>query len=326
MDKQIEDFAMHMDVERNLSPNTRKNYLADVKQFKQFLDANNISVKRSDTDDLIDIDYMAIRAFLGSLYREKLKKITISRKVSALRTFFDYLKRKGKLKTNPAKMVQTPKTEKFVPAFLSVDEMFTILDAKGRPDAVNVRDRAIVELFYSSGVRLSELAGLNMRDINYEQGLMKVRGKGKKERIVPVGDKAVAAVRAYLEKRSEISKVNVINDYDGPIFINRKGTRLSTRGVARILDKLVLASGLGRKISPHMLRHSFATHMLEAGADLRAIQEFLGHESLSTTQKYTSVSVGRLLEVYDKAHPKAGGNVLKKDESKPAGENSNKGK
>jgi len=311
-----------MDVERNLSPNTRKNYLADVRQFKQFLDANNISAKKVDTDNMIDIDYMVIRAFLGSLYRERLKKITISRKVSALRTFFDYLHRKGKLKINPAVMVQTPKTEKYIPAFLSVDEMFTVLDAKGRLDAIGIRDKAIVELFYSSGVRLSELVGLNMRDIDYEQGLMKVRGKGKKERIVPIGDKAIAAVRAYLEKKCEISRKNVINDYNGPIFVNNKGARLSTRSVARILDKLVLASGLGRKISPHTLRHTFATHMLEAGADLRSIQEFLGHESLSTTQKYTSVSVGRLMEVYDKAHPKAGRDILKKDGAHPAGENS----
>ncbi len=315
-----------MDIERNLSPNTRKNYLADVRQFKQFLDSNNISAKRIDADNMIDIDYMVIRAFLGSLYREKLKKITISRKVSALRTFFDYLQRKGKLKVNPARMVQTPKTEKYIPAFLSVDEMFTVLNAKGRSDAIGIRDKAIIELFYSSGIRLSELVGLDMRDIDYNQGLMKVRGKGKKERIVPVGDQAIVAVRAYLERRCEISRTNVKNDYDGPIFINREGTRLSTRGVARILDKLVLSSGLGRKISPHMLRHTFATHMMDAGADLRAIQEFLGHESLSTTQKYTSVSVGRLLEVYDKAHPKAGHDNSEKREVHPAGENFIKGK
>ena len=322
MEKEIEDFGIHMDIERNLSPNTRKNYLADVRQFKQFLDTNNISAKRNDANNIIDIDYMVIRAFLGSLYRERLKKITISRKVSALRTFFDYLLRKGKLKVNPARMVQTPKMEKYIPAFLSVDEMFTVLNAKGRSDAIGIRDRAIIELFYSSGVRLSELVGLNMRDIDYDQGLMKVRGKGKKERIVPVGDQAILAVRAYLEKRCEISRINVKNDYDGPIFINRGGTRLSTRGVARILDKLVLSSGLGRKISPHTLRHTFATHMMEAGADLRAIQEFLGHESLSTTQKYTSVSVGRLLEVYDKAHPKAGRDNSEKREVQPAGKNS----
>jgi len=314
MEKEIANFGLHMDVERNLSPNTRKNYLADVRQFKAFLDANNISAKLDDTGSMIDIDHMVIRAFLGSLYRERLKKVTISRKVSALRTFFNYLERKGKIKVNPGQMVQAPKIEKYVPAFLSVEEMFSLLDSKSPTDAFGLRDMAIVELFYSSGIRLSELAGLNRSDVDYSLGLMKIRGKGKKERMVPVGDKAVVALKTYLEKINEISPGNIKNSSDEPIFINRAGARLSTRSVARILDKLVLASGLGKKISPHMLRHTFATHMMEAGADLRAIQEFLGHESLSTTQKYMSVTVGRLLEVYDKAHPKARGDKPEKEE------------
>lgn len=294
-----------MEIERNLSPHTKRNYLADVRQFKLFLDANTISIKKNDKDDEINIDYMVIRAFLGSLYRERLKKVTIARKVTALRTFFDYLQRKGKIKVNPAQMVQAPKSEKYIPVFLSVDEMFNLLDAKSSPNAVGLRDKAMIELFYSSGIRLSELVGLNMGDIDFHQGLMKVRGKGKKERIVPVGVQAMAAINIYLDKRCEISKRNVENGSEEPTFISSKGSRLSTRSVARILDKLVKLSGLGRKISPHTLRHTFATHMMESGADLRAIQEFLGHESLSTTQKYTSVSVGRLLEIYDKAHPKA---------------------
>jgi len=305
MEKEIENFGIYMEIERNLSPHTKRNYLADVRQFKLFLDAHAISVKQNDTNEEIAIDYMVIRAFLGSLYRERLKKVTIARKVTALRTFFDYLQRKGKIKVNPAQMVQAPKSEKYIPVFLSVDEMVCLLDAKGTPSAVGLRDKAIVELFYSSGIRLSELVGLNMEDIDFHQGVMKVRGKGKKERIVPVGVQAITAMTAYLEKRHEILKRNVENGLEGPIFISSRGSRLSTRSVARILDKLVILSGLGRKVSPHMLRHTFATHMMESGADLRAIQEFLGHESLSTTQKYTSVSVGRLLEIYDKAHPKA---------------------
>ena len=307
MEKEIADFGLHLDVERNLSPHTRKNYLVDLRQFKAFLDANNISARLDDAYNAIEIDHMVIRAFLGSLYRERLKKVTISRKVTALRTFFNYLERKGIMKVNPGQMVQAPKIEKYVPAFLSVEEMFSLLNSKSPTDAFGLRDMAILELFYSSGIRLSELAGLNRSDVDYSLGLMKIRGKGKKERMVPIGDKAVVALRAYLEKRNEFPPGNIKNSSDKSIFINRAGTRLSTRSVARILDKLVLESGLGRKISPHMLRHSFATHMMEAGADLRAIQEFLGHESLSTTQKYMSVSVGRLLEVYDKAHPKARG-------------------
>ena len=314
MEREIASFGIHMEVERNLSPNTIKNYIADVRQFKAFLDANSISAKLDDTASMIDIDHMVIRAFLGSLYREKLKKVTISRKVTALRTFFNYLERKGKIKVNPGQMVQGPKIEKYVPAFLSVEEMFSLLDSKGPTDAIGLRDRAIVELFYSSGIRLSELAGLNRNDVDYSLGLMKIRGKGKKERMVPVGDKAVVALNTYLEKRNEISPGNIKKSSDEPIFINRAGARLSTRSVARILDKLALASGLGKKISPHLLRHTFATHMMEAGADLRAIQEFLGHESLSTTQKYMSVTVGRLLEVYDKAHPKARGDKPEKEE------------
>ncbi|MCX5843538.1 MAG: tyrosine recombinase XerC [Deltaproteobacteria bacterium] len=305
MEKEIENFGIYMEIERNLSPHTKKNYLADVRQFKLFLDAQAISLTHNDTNEEIAIDYMVIRAFLGSLYRERIKKVTIARKVTALRTFFDYLQRKGKIKVNPARMVQAPKSEKYIPVFLSVDEMVCLLDAKGTPSAVGLRDKAIVELFYSSGIRLSELVGLNMEDIDFHQGVMKVRGKGKKERIVPVGVQAITAMTAYLEKRHEILKRNVENGLEGPIFISSRGSRLSTRSVARILDKLVILSGLGRKVSPHMLRHTFATHMMESGADLRAIQEFLGHESLSTTQKYTSVTVGRLLEIYDKAHPKA---------------------
>ncbi len=305
MEKEIENFGIYMEIERNFSPHTKRNYLADVRQFKSFLDAQAISLTHNDKNEEIAIDYMVIRAFLGSLYRERIKKVTIARKVTALRTFFEYLQREGKIKVNPARMVQAPKSEKYIPVFLSVDEMVCLLDAKGTPNAVGLRDKAIVELFYSSGIRLSELVGLNMEDIDFHQGLMKVRGKGKKERIVPVGDQAITAMTAYLEKRHGILKRNVENGIEGPIFISSRGSRLSTRSVARILDKLVILSGLGRKVSPHMLRHTFATHMMESGADLRAIQEFLGHESLSTTQKYTSVSVGRLLEIYDKAHPKA---------------------
>jgi integrase/recombinase XerC len=326
MEKEIDDFGVHMEVERNLSPNTKKNYLADIRQFKKFLDVNSISAKKDDSGDLIDIDHIVIRAYLGSLHREGLKKVTISRKITAIRTFFNYLLRKGRMKVNTAQMVQSPKIEKYIPVFLSVDEMVTLFNAKNLTNEIDLRDRAIIEIFYSSGIRLSELVGLNMGDIDYNQGLMKIRGKGKKERIVPVGDQAIAAINMYIEKKHHISFSNSENRSDEPIFINREGTRLSSRSVARILDKLVLSSGLGRKISPHTLRHTFATHMMEAGADLRSIQEFLGHESLSTTQKYTSVSVGRLLDVYDKAHPKSRMNKTMKNDIPAAEENSHKNK
>jgi len=322
MEKEIDNFGVHMEVERNLSLNTKKNYLADIRQFKKFLDENKISANKDDTEDMIDIDHIVIRAYLGSLHREGLKKITISRKIAAIRTFFNYLLRKGKMKVNTAQMVQSPKTEKYIPVFLSVDEMATLFNAKNLTELTDLRDRAIIEIFYSSGIRLSELVGLNRGDIDDNQGLMKIRGKGKKERIVPLGDKAIDAIHMYIEKRGDISFRKSENCFDEPIFVNKMGTRLSTRGVARILDKVVLSSGLGRKISPHKLRHTFATHMMEAGADLRSIQEFLGHESLSTTQKYTSVSVGRLLEVYDKAHPKSRANKTVKNDITPAEDDS----
>jgi integrase/recombinase XerC len=304
LEQAIKKFKFHMEIERNLTPNTRKNYLIDIKQFQEFLAENYPSSARPEPGAMVQIDHMMIRAFLGSLYRGKRKKVTISRKVTALKTFFNYLLREGIVKINPAEMVQAPKAEKHIPAFLSVDEMLALLKTKINPDETGLRDVAIIELFYSSGIRLSELAGLDIGDFDFSRGLIKVRGKGMKERVVPVGDPALVAVRAYLECRKDAFK----DEYGGsmyPVFVGRKGARLTTRTVARILDRLVLVSGLNRKISPHVLRHTFATHMMEAGADLRAIQELLGHESLSTTQKYTSVSVGRLLEIYDKAHPKA---------------------
>jgi len=313
MEKAIRDFARHMEIERNLSPHTRKNYLTDLRQFKAFLDTNHITAGKAcpdagrDGDEgLSGVDHMVIRSFLGSLYRAKVKKVTISRKVAALRSFFKYLLREGKIKVNPAQLVQGPPSDRYIPSFLSVDEMFALLAVPFKPDGFGLRDRAIIELFYSSGIRLSELTGLNLRDIDFDRRLMRIRGKGKKERIVPVGEPAIKAMRDYLERRGELLRSGK-DGLEVPIFINRGGNRLSTRSVARILDKYVLLSGINRKISPHTLRHTFATHLMDAGADLRAIQELLGHESLSTTQKYTSVSVSRLMEVYDKAHPKARG-------------------
>jgi integrase/recombinase XerC len=301
LEQAIKKFAIHMEVERNLTPNTRINYLIDIGQFREFLMKNYASALDSGTDSLANIDHIMVRAFLGSLYREKRKKVTIARKVTALKTFFKYLLREGMVKNSPAEMIRSPQVEKYIPAFLSVDEMMALLKTEGTADAAAFRDRAILELFYSSGIRLSELVGLNVGDIDFSQGLMKVRGKGRKERIVPVGDPAIGALREYIDSRREVPGTY----RDGPVFVNKKGARISTRTVARILNKMVIMSGLNKKVSPHVLRHTFATHMMEAGADLRAIQEFLGHESLSTTQKYTSVSVGRLLEVYDNAHPKA---------------------
>ena len=192
-----------------------------------------------------------------------------------------------------------------MPTFLSVDETFQLLDAQGDNSISGLRDHAMLELFYSSGLRLSELAGLNVTDFDFGQTLVKLRGKGKKERIVPVGKPALQAIEDYIKKTAEARKKYEDNIFKNPLFLNARGERITARSIARIVDASTVKSGIGRKISPHALRHSFATHLLNAGADLRSIQELLGHESLSTTQKYTAVNINRMMEVYDKAHPRA---------------------
>ena len=307
MENAIRDFGTHIEVERNLSPHTKRNYLNDLRQFQNFLLSTNISVKKKGNDRLVHIDQMTIRAFLAYLYRQKVKKVTISRKIASLRAFFKYLLREGKVKNNPAEMVQLPKIDKYLPTFLSVDEVFSLVDTEFKPDVFGLRDKAIIELCYSSGIRVGELAGLNVDDIDWTSSLAKIRGKGKKERIVPVGGPALEALKIYIKKRDELRKRNLATDIDAPLFLNRFGTRITTRSIGRLLDKYVLLSGINRKIGPHALRHTFATHLMDEGADMRVIQELLGHESLSTTQKYTSMSVSKLLEVYDNAHPKAKG-------------------
>jgi integrase/recombinase XerC len=298
----IQDFQTYLEVERNVSSHTQKAYIADLQEFIHFLQ-NNSFVKKK--DEVINVEPEAIRAYLGYLYRQKVKKVTVNRKVSSLRTFYKYLLRNGKIKKNPANMVQAPKTEKYMPTFLSVDETFQLLNAAGEKPALDLRSRAMMELFYSSGLRLSELAGLNIMDIDFNQELVKVRGKGKKERIVPVGKTALQAVNEYLENTGELRRNIDVDVFKNPLFLNARGKRITTRSIARIVDEATARSGIGRKISPHALRHSFATHLLNAGADLRSIQELLGHKSLSTTQKYTAVNINRMMEVYDKAHPRA---------------------
>jgi len=299
------DFGAHIEIERNLSLHTKRNYLSDLRQFQNFLLENNISAGEKGNDRVIHIDQTTIRAFLAFLYRKKIKKITISRKISSLRAFFKYLLREGRVKNNPAEMIQTTKVDKYLPTFLSVDEAFSLTGTEFKDDVFGLRDKAIIELLYSSGIRVSELTGLNVDDIDWNSSLVKIRGKGKKERIIPVGGPALEALKNYVRKRDELLKKNLTNDINTPLFLNKSGTRITTRSVGRLLDKYVLLSGINKKIGPHVLRHTFATHLMDGGADLRIIQEFLGHESLSTTQKYTSTSISRLMEVYDKAHPKA---------------------
>ena len=294
-----------MEFEKNLSPYTRINYVTDLTQFRTFLESNKMAVDAEGAADLASVDHIVVRVFLGHLYRQKLQKSTVSRKISALKSFFRYLVRKGKARANPLELTHSPRLDRYIPKVLSVDEMAALLNVPYGGDAMGLRNRAIIEVFYSAGIRLGELVKLSLGDVDFARGLMKIQGKGKKERIVPVGEPALAAVRNYLARRDAPGNETPDRSPHIPLFVSRRGTRLSTRSVARIVDKAVSMSGISRRISPHALRHTFATHLLDAGADLRAIQEFLGHESLSTTQRYTTVSVSRLMEVYDKAHPKA---------------------
>ena len=299
----LADFRTFLDVERNVSEHTRVAYLADIEEFNGFLHSRD---RTSAHMTLLDVNTDTMRAYLAHLHSRKLKKVSINRKISSLRAFYKHLLRKGMIKNNPAQGVQTPKIEKYMPTFLSVDEAFELLNAAGdNNSASGLREQAMLELFYSSGLRLAELAGLDTEDVNFDAALVKVRGKGKKERIVPVGTKALEAIRRYLSATENLRKEHSLDLLSGALFLNVRGKRITTRSIARMVDTATVKSGIGRKISPHALRHSFATHLLEAGADLRSIQEMLGHESLSTTQKYTAVNINRLMEVYDQAHPRA---------------------
>lgn len=297
----VEDFGRYIKIERNLSEHTVEGYLTDLRQFQEFIAHNENTVAEKNE---IPEDTLLIRSFLVSLYRVKMSKTTVSRKIASLRSFYRYLLKEGKIELNPAELVQLPRTEKYIPVVLSVDEIQALLGVQFADDETGSRNRAIMELFYSTGIRLSELTGMNIADLRFEEGLIKVRGKGRKERIVPVGAPAINAVRNYLGRRQAGIKTD-FRAGEEPLFLNAKKGRMSPRDAARVVERAVKESGIQRKVSPHVLRHSFATHLLDAGADLRSIQEMLGHQSLSTTQKYTSVSVSRLMEVYDNAHPRA---------------------
>jgi integrase/recombinase XerC len=261
------------------------------------------------------VDRMAIRKYLSFLHRKN-KKSSMARKISTLRSFFRYLNREQMVASNPAKSISTPKVEKTLPTTLTVDEAFRLMESPKNlsekcPTAVmkdkRLRDRAILELLYSSGLRVSELVGLNSNQIDLDLGIVRVMGKGRKERIVPVGIKAVESLNAYLDERGMAKEGD-------PLFVNSLGGRLTARSVGRLIKKYSRHSGIFRKVSPHSLRHTFATHLLDAGADIREIQEMLGHSSLSTTQRYTHVSMGKLMEVYDKAHPRSFKNVGQKSQ------------
>jgi integrase/recombinase XerC len=301
----IDDYLEFLSVEKDYSKHTCRAYRHDLEEFLSFLVSETSEEKNGDTSrhriDIHEADTLTIRAFLGVLHKKN-SKSTIARKLSSIRSFFKYLVRKKIIRRNPADSVLTPKQDKRVPTYLSVDDMFRLLDSMKSETLLGVRNRAIFETLYSCGIRVSELAGMNTSDVDPENRMIRVLGKGARERWVPIGEKALNAVRTYRNRLSKKKKISA--EDDGPLFLNKNNGRLTPRSIARILDDLVRRCALFHNVSPHTLRHSFATHLLDAGADLRVVQELLGHKSLSTTQKYTHVSIDRLMATYDKAHPR----------------------
>jgi integrase/recombinase XerC len=309
----VYQFIHYLSVEKNASPHTCRCYQKDLEGFEDFLKSLGIHLSPAGEVAIEKVDRIAIRKYLSFLHRKN-KKSSIARKISTLRSFFKYLVKEQVVPFNPAKGVSTPKVEKTLPTTLTVDEAFRLMESPNRVSEKplegskekGLRDRAILELLYSSGLRVSELVGLNSNQLDLDLGIVRVMGKGRKERIVPVGVKAIEATKSYLEERGMVRG-------DGPIFVNSLGGRLTARSVGRLIKKYTRHSGIFRKVSPHSLRHTFATHLLDAGADIREIQEMLGHSSLSTTQRYTHVSMGKLMEVYDKAHPRSFKNAGRKN-------------
>ena len=300
----IAEFKKYLVGEKNASPNTVSAYLNDLAQFDAFLRETGHACDESGVQ--IDrLDRLAVRSFMGRLYEQSKSGTTMGRKLSALSSFFKFLCREGYLKTNFAKTIPIPKKVNKLPSHLSVDEMFRLLDLPQADSFSGARDRAILELFYGTGVRISELVGLSPDNFRLEQRSVKVRGKGNKERLLPLGKKTVGAIKNYLEYRTEYLRKKKPDPVPVRLFLNQRAQSISVRGVRKVMTRYIRSNHFPENISPHSLRHTFATHMLEAGADLRTIQEMLGHASLSTTQKYTHLTIDRLLETYDKAHPRA---------------------
>ena len=302
-EERLQGFAAYLEHARGYSGHTVRNYLSDLRQFFRYLE------EKEKNCPVEAVDYYAVRGFMASRFKEN-KSASLGRKLSALRTFYHYLAVEGVVQDNPAMLVSPPRGEQRLPNALNVDDVFRVVEAPGGDSFLQARDRAMLELLYGSGLRVSELVGLNTQDVRDDLRVVRVWGKGRKERIVPFGKKASGALVAYVARRSRLleEKKGKLPPGAGgadALFLNRSGGRLTTRSVARRLDFYIRKLGMQRDVSPHALRHSFATHLLEAGADLRSIQELLGHANLSTTQKYVHVNLDRLLEVYDKAHPRA---------------------
>jgi integrase/recombinase XerC len=317
MKSAVNQFLNYLRAVRNSSPHTLRNYESDLLQFLAFL-----TPPGAEPPALTEITHLLIREFVAHLHDQRLERSSIARKLAAIRSFFKFAVREGMVARNPARLVATPKLPKRIPSVMSAEDLNTFLDgvvaapppqgsprARGAAEGHNLllvkRDRAILEMLYASGLRVSELTGLNLADMDRKEMMLRVRGKGNKERIVPYGSKAEQALQAYDPVRQGILRRAKIRGDSRAVFLNHLGTRLTSRSVARVLKKYARLFNINWDLHPHSLRHAFATHLLTDGADLRAIQELLGHSSLSTTQRYTHATIRQLLEVYDKAHPRA---------------------
>lgn len=294
----INSFTNWLRVEKGYSPNTVDSYIRDLREFAAFA-GEEISGD--------DIEGRTIRGYVYTLHKKN-KSSSVARKLSALRTFFRFLLRERIVKNDPVAGISTPKQDKYMPVFLTVDEVFALMDTPGEDDLFAERDRAILELLYSTGMRVAELAALDMDRLDFETGMVKVTGKGNKERLVPIGKPALEALIRYFPQRERVIADRVrrgnVAERDA-LFLNSRGTRLTTRSVERLVKMYAQRAGIAARVTPHSLRHSFGTHLLEMGADLRSVQELLGHVSLSTTQKYTHLNMDHLMDVYDRSHPKA---------------------
>ena len=307
----VRGFLDYLKFERHFSDYTVRSYGADLIQFCQFVRGeigltyrNNAPTNPGDTDaQIIASDTLLFREFLSYLYAQNYTKSTTARKLATLRSFYKYLIRRSLVTANPLSSIRTPKQEKRLPKCLDLEQVQKLLDAPGDNDLLACRDKAMLEVLYSSGIRVSELVALDISDIDLDEGVLRVRGKGRKDRLAPIGSQAIAAVKRYIDFRATDPRLSI--ERISRLFLNKHGESLSTRSVRRKLDKYLQIAGLDPGISPHTLRHSFATHLLNNGADLRSVQELLGHQSLSTTQIYTHLTTRKIKESYDNAHPRA---------------------
>ena len=300
----IEDFLEHLELERNLSPHTLRAYRGDLERFVTFLARDYLNVRPADLRPE-DVDTPAVRAFLAGMTRQGLARRSQGRSLSAVKSLFRFACLQGRLGANPASSVRTPKQEKTLPRHLRPGEIERLIEAPPTDKPFGRRDRALLELLYATGLRVGELVSLDRDDVDLQARVLRVLGKGGKERMVPFGTAAAEALAAWLEDWDEIRARRPRSDEDEPIFLNNRGDRLSDRSVRHLVDRYTAAAGVPAGVHPHTLRHTFATHLLEEGADLRTIQELLGHSSLATTQRYTHVEIERMLRIYRESHPRA---------------------